>query len=132
MDIALVAYSPATGLLEYSGAFNPLILIRKGEIMETKADRFAIGRTTGKEKNFTNHEIIVQKGDSLYIFSDGYADQFGGPDSKKFKTSALKELFAGIGHLDIDRQKEILDHNFESWKEQQQQIDDVLIIGRKF
>lgn len=132
MDIALVSYSPATGLLEYSGAFNPLILIRKGEIMETKADRFAIGRTTGKEKNFTNHEIIVEKGDSLYIFSDGYADQFGGPDSKKFKTSALKELFAGIGHLDIDRQKEILDHNFESWKEQQQQIDDVLIIGRKF
>jgi len=132
MDIALVCYSPASGMLEYSGAFNPLIIARKGEIIEIKADRFAIGRATGKEKTFTNHDLQLEKGDTLYLFSDGYADQFGGPDGKKFKISALKELLAGIGYLEIDEQKKILDSRFEEWKVNQDQIDDVLIIGRKF
>jgi serine phosphatase RsbU (regulator of sigma subunit) len=132
MDIALVSYDPARTMLEYAGAFNPLILVRKGTLLEAKADRFAIGRTTGKEKSFTNHEISLEKDDTLYIFSDGYADQFGGPESKKFKTSALKELLMRIGHLEIDEQKDVLERAFEDWKVNQEQIDDVLVIGRKF
>ena len=92
MDIALICYSPETGILEYAGAFNPLIVVRKGELIEIKADRFAIGRATGSEKTFTNHEIQLEEGDALYLYSDGYADQFGGPEGKKFKTAALKEL----------------------------------------
>ena len=132
MDIALVCFTPGTQVLEYAGAFNPLIIIRKGEILETKADRFAIGRSTGKEKTFTNHSIAIEKGDMIYLFSDGYADQFGGPDGKKFKTSALKDLFMSISHLPAKQQHSILDKTFEEWKGDQEQIDDVLIVGRKF
>jgi ligand-binding sensor domain-containing protein/serine phosphatase RsbU (regulator of sigma subunit) len=132
MDIALVCYTPSTRLLEYAGAFNPLILIRKGELMEVKADRFAIGRSTGREKNFTNHEIVLEKGDQIYVYSDGYADQFGGPDGKKFKTSALKDLLIKCSRLDTEEQHKLLDSTFEAWKGSQEQIDDVLVIGRNF
>jgi ligand-binding sensor domain-containing protein/serine phosphatase RsbU (regulator of sigma subunit) len=132
MDVALVCYNPANHVIEYAGAFNPLIVIRQGEIMEIKADRFSIGRSTGKEKTFTNHELTIQKGDSLFLFSDGYADQFGGEFGKKFKTSALRDLMVKISGLDTSRQKNILDSTFEKWRLNQDQIDDVLIIGRKF
>jgi serine phosphatase RsbU (regulator of sigma subunit) len=132
MDIALICYSPDTGMVEYAGAFNPLIIVRKGELIEIKADRFAIGRSTGKEKTFTNHEIRIEEGDALYIYSDGYADQFGGPDGKKFKTASLKELLVNISNFDADGQLKILETTFEDWKASQQQIDDVLIVGRRF
>lgn len=131
MDIALVSYSGLTGQLEYAGAFNPLVVARKGEIIEIKADRFAIGRSTGTEKKFTNHNFALEKGDMLYLFSDGYADQFGGPGEKKFKASALKELLAGISRLTVDQQREKLEQTFEEWKGALEQIDDVLIVGRR-
>jgi ligand-binding sensor domain-containing protein/serine phosphatase RsbU (regulator of sigma subunit) len=132
MDIALVCYTPETGMLEYAGAFNPLIIIRKSEIIETKADRFAIGHAPGKENKFTNHQTRLEKEDVVYIFSDGFADQFGGPDEKKFKNANLKELLASVSHFPMDNQKELLDRAFEDWKGNQEQIDDVLVMGRKF
>lgn len=132
MDIALISYSPSTGVIEYAGAFNPLIIVRNGELIEIKADRFAIGRSTGKDKAFTNHEVLIEKGDSLYLYSDGYADQFGGPESKKFKTASLKELLINISSFDADSQLKILETTFEDWKAGQEQIDDVLIVGRRF
>jgi ligand-binding sensor domain-containing protein/serine phosphatase RsbU (regulator of sigma subunit) len=132
MDIALVNYTPETGILEYAGAFNPLIIIRNGEIFETKADRFAIGHAPGKENKFTNHQTQLKKDDIVYIFSDGFADQFGGPEEKKYKNANLKELLASIYKFPMDKQKEILDHAFEEWKGDQEQVDDVLIVGRKF
>ena len=132
MDIALVAYDSNANELQYAGAFNPLILIRGEELMETKADRFAIGRATGKEKEFTNHTIAIKKGDVVYMFSDGYADQFGGPDSKKFKTANLKELFISIREKAMDEQLEILDNTIETWRGGHEQIDDILVMGRKF
>jgi serine phosphatase RsbU (regulator of sigma subunit) len=132
MDIALIAYEPATNQLEYAGAFNPLVLIRKGEILETKADRFAIGRATGKDKQFTNHTILLEKDDAVYIYSDGYGDQFGGPEGKKFKTSNLKELFVSIQDKKMDQQREVLDSTIENWREGHEQIDDILVMGRKF
>jgi ligand-binding sensor domain-containing protein/serine phosphatase RsbU (regulator of sigma subunit) len=132
MDIALISYSPDTGKLEFSGAFNPLILIRNGEMIETKADRFAIGRSTGREKTFTNHVLELEHGDMVYMYSDGYADQFGGDDGKKFKTTNLKEKLVSISGEPIDRQREILEMTFEVWKGDHEQIDDVLIVGRRF
>jgi ligand-binding sensor domain-containing protein/serine phosphatase RsbU (regulator of sigma subunit) len=132
MDIALVCYTPGTGKLEYSGAFNPFILLRNDEIIEIKADRFAIGRSTGKEKEFTNHELQLENGDTVYLYSDGYADQFGGPEGKKFKTSGLKDLLIRINSYSIEKQGEILERTFEEWKAGQEQIDDVLIVGRRF
>jgi serine phosphatase RsbU (regulator of sigma subunit) len=132
MDIALVNYTPETGILEYAGAFNPLIIIRNGEILETKADRFAIGHATGKENKFTNHQTQLQKDDMVYLFSDGFADQFGGPEEKKFKNANLKELFVSVYKFPMDKQREMLERAFEDWKGEQEQIDDVLIVGRKF
>lgn len=132
MDIALIAYDPATNQLEYAGAFNPLVLIRKGEILETKADRFAIGRATGKDKQFTNHIVQLEKNDAVYLYSDGYGDQFGGPEGKKFKTSNLKELFVSIQDKSMDMQREELDNTIEKWRQGHEQIDDILVMGRKF
>jgi len=133
MDLALVMYDMETGLLEYAGAHNPLYLVRSGELIETKADRFAIGRSSLETKRkFTNHEMEVKDGDVIYIFSDGYADQFGGPEGKKFKVRALKEVLLGIQNLTMAQQKEYLDKTIEEWKGQQSQIDDILIIGTRF
>jgi ligand-binding sensor domain-containing protein/serine phosphatase RsbU (regulator of sigma subunit) len=132
MDISLVAYDPAARQLEYAGAFNPLVLIRKGEILETKADRFAIGRATGTEKKFTNHTISLEKNDTIYMYSDGYGDQFGGPEGKKFKTSNLKELFVSIQDKNMEQQREVLDITLEKWRRGHEQIDDILVMGRKF
>jgi serine phosphatase RsbU (regulator of sigma subunit) len=132
MDIALIAYDPATNQLDYAGAFNPLVLIRKGEILETKADRFAIGRATGKDKQFTNHTVQLEKNDAVYLYSDGYGDQFGGPEGKKFKTSNLKELFVSIQDKSMDKQREVLDSTIEKWRQGHEQIDDILVMGRKF
>jgi serine phosphatase RsbU (regulator of sigma subunit) len=132
MDISLICYNPATRLLEFAGAFNSLVIIRNGEITELKADRFAIGRSLGPEKKFLNHEFVIEPDDSVYMFSDGFADQFGGPQGKKFKTSALKDLLSNICEFDEETQLKILDGAFEDWKGTGDQIDDVLVFGRKF
>jgi serine phosphatase RsbU (regulator of sigma subunit) len=132
MDIALVAYDASSNELQYAGAFNPLILVRGKELLETKADRFAIGRATGNEKEFTNHVLTIEKGDVIYMFSDGYADQFGGPEGKKFKTANLKELFVSMHEESMDNQRETLDITIENWRGGHEQIDDILVMGRKF
>lgn len=132
MDISLICYSPETRILEYAGAFNPLIIIRDEELIEVKADRFAIGRSTGNEKSFTNHEFRIEEGDCVYLYSDGYADQFGGQEGKKFKTSSLKDLLLHISEFDAETQLKILDTTFEDWKGKHEQIDDVMVMGRRF
>ncbi|NJM14998.1 MAG: SpoIIE family protein phosphatase, partial [Bacteroidales bacterium] len=135
MDLALVAYDPQTQTLEYAGAYNPLIIIRNGEILETKGNRFSIGHSAvGIDKEFINHKLKIESGDSLYIFSDGYADQFGGPDKelKKFKIKTLKNLLVEIARHNINKQKEVLESTLDQWKGSTEQIDDILIIGRKF
>lgn len=132
MDIALICYHPDTRVLEYAGAFNPLILVKKGELLEIKADRFAIGHTAGQAKQFTNHEVQIEKGDTAYLYSDGYADQFGGSEGKKFKSANLKNLLVQITPLSTDRKLKTLDTTFESWKGSGEQIDDVLVMGRSF
>jgi ligand-binding sensor domain-containing protein/serine phosphatase RsbU (regulator of sigma subunit) len=132
MDIALVCYDPKNLQLQYAGAFNPLWLIRNNEILETKANRFAIGRSTGAENRFTNHVIDIKENDIIYLFSDGYSDQFGGKEGKKFKTGNLKELLLSIHSKSVDEQRDMLDKNIEDWRGEFEQIDDMLIIGRKF
>ncbi|MBN2613938.1 MAG: SpoIIE family protein phosphatase [Bacteroidales bacterium] len=132
MDIALVCYHPNTGTLQYAGAFNPLWIIRNGELLETKANRFAIGRSTGSENRFTNHIIKIEKGDFIYLFTDGYSDQFGGPEGKKYKTINFKELLVSIHSKPVDEQRNLLEKNIEDWRGEYDQIDDMLIIGRKF
>ena len=132
MDISLCTIDFKTLELQYAGAFNPLYIIRQGELMQTKADKFPIGFFLGEEKKkFTNHIIQLQKGDSVYIFSDGYADQFGGPGGKKFMAKHFRDLLIEVHNKPINSQKEILNSTIEQWRGQLDQVDDILVIGVK-
>jgi len=126
MDIALCCLEG--NKLTYSGAHNPLWIIRDQEIIEIKADKQPIGKFEF-EKPFTTHEMDLIKGDSLYIFSDGYPDQFGGEKGKKFKTGNLKKLLLDIQNHPMEKQRELLNDEFERWRGSIEQIDDVCIIG---
>jgi serine phosphatase RsbU (regulator of sigma subunit) len=130
MDIALCALhcAGAEWVLEYAGANNPLWIIRDGEIIETKADKQPIGEYTNP-KPFTTHSIELHKGDSIYTFSDGYVDQFGGEKGKKFKPSNFRKLLLSIQDQPLSKQKELLNEAFENWRGDLEQIDDVCIIG---
>lgn len=134
MDIALCAFDRETGVLEYAGAFNPLWLIRNQELIEVKADKFPIGNSKGGggKNRFTNHEIQLQKGDTIYIFSDGYSDQFGGPKGKKFMAGAMKQLLIKSQHLPMHEQRELLNTTIESWRGSHEQVDDILVIGSRY
>ena len=133
MDIALCAFNRKKGMLEFAGAYNPLWLIRNKELIEVKANKFPIGNSKSGENNkFTNHEITLQKGDTIYIFSDGYSDQFGGPAGKKFKSSTLKQLLVNSQHLSMIEQRELLNTTIEEWRGQHEQVDDILVIGTRY
>jgi serine phosphatase RsbU (regulator of sigma subunit) len=130
MDAALCAFDRQTGKLEYAGAYNSMFLVRGGELTEIKADSIAIGRFIGEAyRTFTNHEIEVQTNDVIYLFSDGFADQFGGPDGKKIKKNNFKTLLIQLSPLPMEEQREKLYNYFKSWQGEVEQVDDVLVIG---
>lgn len=133
MDIALCVIDRVNNVLEYAGAYNSIYLIRKKELKEIRADRFPIGLFRGeKSKRFTNHRIKLEKGDLIYLFSDGYPDQFGGPLGKKLKYNEFKRILLSIHHLPLSQQKNELDKTIEDWKwKKEEQTDDILIIGIK-
>lgn len=131
MDIALCIIDPERKKLQYSGAYNPLYLVRNEEFISLKADRMPIGIHVIEKESFTNHEIDIQKDDMIYIFTDGYIDQFGGPKAGKFKTGPFKEKLISIKEYPMSRQKEILEAEFNNWKGARDQIDDVLVMGIK-
>ena len=131
MDLALIAYNKKKKKLEYAGACNSLILVREGVSETIKADRFPIGMEFSGERKFSNQEIDVRSGDMIYIFSDGYADQFGGADCKKFKINNLKNVFEDIYKLEMVEQKEYLENMLVEWMGEQSQVDDILIIGTR-
>ena len=133
MDLALICYNRETNILEYAGGYNPLIMIRNGELEEIKADRFPIGMTSIHDsKKFTNNEVKVQKGDSFYIFSDGYADQFGGGEGKKFRKKNMKDLLLSIQDMPMKEQGSKLEEHILDWMKGYDQIDDMVFIGRRF
>jgi tetratricopeptide (TPR) repeat protein len=129
MDLTLYILNRDTNKLEYAGANNPLIIIRDGEIVEYKADKMPIGIHDRAGLSFTSNQIDLQKNDMLYTYSDGYIDQFGGPDGKKFMSKRFKNLLAEIGHLQIDEQYKLVESNMQSWKNGSAQVDDILVIG---
>jgi serine phosphatase RsbU (regulator of sigma subunit)/pterin-4a-carbinolamine dehydratase len=130
MDLSICSLNRKTLELEYAGAFNSLYYISNGIFTEIKADKFPIGvNTDGKVDEYTNHKIQLQKGDCVYLYSDGYADQFGGPKGKKFKYNQLKELLTAISVLPIEQQRNAIEKKFDEWKGLLEQVDDVVIIG---
>lgn len=130
-DIALCIFYPKIGKLDYSGANNPLLLIRDSDITETKADRMPVGIHFREKDSFTNHQLDVKINDMLYLFSDGYRDQFGGADNQKYSFRKFKEILKSIHTNKLEEQKSILNSEFEKWKGEKDQIDDVLVFGVK-
>lgn len=128
MDMALVSLDRKKNKVEFAGAYNPLYHVSDGVLEEVKADRMPIGIFMTHEP-FTNQTIDVKPGDTLYIFSDGYVDQFGGEEGKKFKAKPFKDLLISIQDKSMEEQREILDTTIEEWKDGYSQIDDILIIG---
>ena len=132
MDLSLVVIDKNNKELTYSGAMNPLYLIRNNKLIIVKGNRFSVGKASVNEnQNFDEHKIKLQQGDMLYIFSDGYPDQFGGQFGKKYKFRRFKHLLLTIHKLSANKQKEFLEDNLNSWKGELEQVDDILIIGIK-
>ncbi|MBN1990509.1 MAG: tetratricopeptide repeat protein [Bacteroidales bacterium] len=129
MDISLCVIDHEAMIMEWSGAYNPLYLIRGGALNEFKADKMPIAIHINDHLPFTNHCIPIEKGDVFYIFSDGYADQFGGADAKKFMTKRLKELLLEIWDKPMPEQKEILYQTHLNWRGDHEQIDDIIVFG---
>ena len=130
MDIAICALNYDTLELEYAGAFNPLYLLRDNEILQTKANKFPIGSfMKGRTEEFTNHKIQLVEGDQIFIFSDGYADQFGGPRGKKMMYRRFRELLVETSILPVEEQKNQLNSALKNWMKEEEQVDDILVIG---
>ncbi|MBM3419779.1 MAG: hypothetical protein FJY11_01450, partial [Bacteroidetes bacterium] len=130
MDIALCVFPPESGKFYFAGANNPVIIVRNNELIKVKGDRLPIGAFEGSlPQKFTNNEIETSPGDILYIFSDGYADQFGGGDGKKFLISRFQELLLEIHKLPMARQRDELYARLSDWMGNNSQVDDILVIG---
>lgn len=115
--------------LEYASANNPFYIVRNNELLTCKADKMPVGKGHDDSVLFTYNQIALHKNDMIYTFTDGFADQFGGPRGKKFKYKQLEEVLLSIHQLSMIEQKDILNKKFTSWKGNLDQVDDVLIIG---
>ncbi|MEQ8907745.1 MAG: SpoIIE family protein phosphatase [Vicingaceae bacterium] len=129
MDIALCIIDEPNNSMQFAGAFRPLVHIRKGELYRIKSDAAPIGGFRGEEPSFSKHEINLEKGDTFYIYTDGYADQFGGANNKKYMTKKFRELLLRISTKSIADQEKTLQKEFDHWKGDSEQVDDVLVIG---
>jgi serine phosphatase RsbU (regulator of sigma subunit) len=132
MDIAICKVNHHDRTLDFAGAMRPLWIVNSGHITEIKADKIPIG-TLEKDREqrirFTTHTVPIKAGDRYFIFTDGFADQFGGQKDKKYSTSRFKELLRTTSSLPLRRQEEIVRHEHLSWKGDLEQIDDILVIG---
>lgn len=133
IDMALCVLNLKNKVMQFSGANNPLYLIRdhKGnpELEEIKADRMPLGFYQGKDRTFTNHDITLEEGDTFYIFSDGFIDQKGGEENKRFMSKAFKNLLLEIQDLPMPEQRKIMDQSLSKWMGNNAQTDDILVIG---
>jgi len=132
MDLSLVVVNLETKELQYSGAYNPLYHFRAGELNEIKADKMPIGLYIKKPVPFTNKSIQLMENDAIYMFSDGYADQFGGEQGRKFKYHRFRNLFKSSYEKPMAEQKKILSETYKNWKGDEKQLDDILVIGLRF
>ncbi|MGV9011101.1 MAG: SpoIIE family protein phosphatase [Flavobacteriales bacterium] len=129
MDMALCTFHPSTLTLEYAGANCPLYIVRNGEVINYPPNKLAIGGFALEGVQFSGHRLQLQKGDSVYVFSDGYADQFGGPKGKKFLYRRFRELLVELQDDPPAVRKTKLATAFTSWKGGLEQVDDVLVMG---
>jgi ligand-binding sensor domain-containing protein/serine phosphatase RsbU (regulator of sigma subunit) len=132
MDMTLIAFNRKKFQLEFAGAYNPLYVVRDSELFTYKSDRFPIGMSSIEaEKSFENQIIDIKPGDMIYMCSDGYADQFGTAEVKKYKSGNVKKLLLRICHLPVEEQRNQLLTEILDWKGNLQQVDDILFIGTR-
>ncbi|HEY4798758.1 MAG TPA: SpoIIE family protein phosphatase [Bacteroidia bacterium] len=129
MDGVLCAYDFENMKMEFSMANNPLLLLRDNKITEYKPDKMPVGKYGDIMKPFSLHQVDLKKNDIVYTFSDGFADQFGGPQGKKFKQKHLMEVLLNNSVFPMHEQRNNLEKVFDEWKGEHEQIDDVLVIG---
>ena len=130
MDIAVCTIDRKANHLVFSGANNPMYYIRNNELIEVKSDRMPVA-IHARMKEFTRHQVDLQQGDIFYLFSDGYADQFGGAKGKKLKYKAFQEILLAVQKDDMADQKEILEKKHLDWRGSYEQIDDIVVLGFK-
>lgn len=131
MDIALIIIDKENNTMLYAGANNPIYHISENQLVEHKADRMPIGIHINFTNPFTDKQLTIKEGDSVYLFSDGYADQFGGPKNKKFRYKNFRELLFNIHKKDMKEQHDILANTFNNWKGTEEQVDDIIVFGLK-
>lgn len=130
MDVAVVTFEKDSGNCYFAGASRPIVICSANRVEVIPGSKFPVGGYLGEGKKiFTRHELSVHSGDSIYLFTDGYADQFGGPKGKKFKYKKLQELIANMCSSAMQHQKEKIQLAFSEWKGEQEQVDDILVVG---
>jgi serine phosphatase RsbU (regulator of sigma subunit) len=133
IEMAVISFDRERSLLQYAGALHPVYLVRRGELTELRPDRMPLGFSyIQRENSFTNQELPIKPGDRIYMTTDGYADQFGWRNNKKFLTRNFKELLMEIQHLPMKAQRLVLDNTLENWKGEMEQVDDILVMGLEF
>ncbi len=132
MEMALCVVDFENQLLQYSGAFRPLYLIRNNELQEIKGDSMPIGVYNEEEISFSNKELQFKDNDIIYLFSDGFVDQIGGPKRKTFRSNNFKQLLVNIHQKPLDEQEAILEKEYEEWKRDMEQIDDIMVMGIRY
>lgn len=130
MDGSIISYDPATKKLVYSGAYNPMYLIRDNKIIELKGDRMPLSHYA-KMVDFSSHEIKTNSNDLIYLFTDGYIDQFGGKEGKKFRTAQFKEILIRHHKKPLEVQKQLLLDAYLNWRGKEEQVDDITVVGLK-
>jgi len=131
IDMALCVLNLKDRVLQYAGAYNPIFLVSNGEITQFRGDLMPIGIHSKQRPSFTNHQIDIYNGDIIYLFSDGFTDQWGEKRGRKFMKRPFRQLLLRISEYSMKRQKEILAETFDTWRGKERQIDDVLVMGFK-
>jgi PAS domain S-box-containing protein len=131
MDVALGVFDLEENTLTYSGAFRPMLLVRNNELMEFDGNRFPIGFYGDVEKQFVSKKINLLENDTFYFFTDGYCDQFGGEQKKKFNRKRFKELLLSAQSMEMEEQESFLQYALLNWRQEEDQMDDILVMGVK-
>ena len=132
IDLALCIIDPKTHILSFAGAFNPVYIVHDSQLIEIAGDMMPVGVGAEEELCFTTHLHELSNNDVIYLFTDGFADQFGGPLNRKFKYKPFRELLSGISPLPMQEQKSLVEKTFNEWKGNLQQLDDVLVFGFRY
>jgi PAS domain S-box-containing protein len=131
MDAAVLSINKKSGRLHFAGAFRPLLIIRNEQVIELKASRYPLGFYNDVDKIFEEHVILLQPGDNLYMFTDGFIDQFGGQQNKKLNRKNFRELLRTAAEMAPAEQEAFLEYSFNNWRQEEEQTDDILVIGIK-